>query len=347
MTKTLSQKIKRRQSKQSIKIDLPANASTRGIPPRGTRVAPNSVVFAPVAQTKVLGGSIARVGKNRAVPVSHRELLCTISNSTNFIVNGGVGGNIYRLNPMNTSLFSWLPQLASNFDQYVFQNVWLEYNPLCANTEVGRVALWYDKDSQDPEPADRVELANYKHVAESSPWTPCTLDLPCDSIKRFCQDTNVIDSKLVDAGQVGFAVHSGAGTNPVGEVFIHYTVTLYEPQSSATMLQTIQTGTGAVNSGPLYSVIDNNGSTFRSLLFRSPGVYFVSAAIRGTAFSNFNGSTVVISSSTVQLGISAIMAMAIVVCSSPGQILGINGTALGNTNFEVIRAKLSNNANLP
>nr|UTQ50972.1 MAG: movement protein 1 [Tomato bushy stunt virus] len=241
-------------------------------------------IMAPVAVTRQLVGSKPKfTGRTSgSVTVTHREYLSQVNNSTGFQVNGGIVGNLLQLNPLNGTLFSWLPAIASNFDQYTFNSVVLHYVPLCSTTEVGRVAIYFDKDSEDPEPADRVELANYSVLKETAPWAEAMLRVPTDKIKRFCDDSSTSDHKLIDLGQLGIATYGGAGTNAVGDIFISYSVTLYFPQPTNTLLSTRRldlAGALVTSSGPGYLFVSRT-ATVLTMTFRATGTFVISGTYR-------------------------------------------------------------------
>nr|BAF37070.1 coat protein [Tomato bushy stunt virus] len=241
-------------------------------------------IMAPVAVSRQLVGSKPKfTGKTSgSVTVTHREYLTQVNNSSGFVVNGGIVGNLLQLNPLNGTLFSWLPAIASNFDQYSFNNVVLHYVPLCGTTEVGRVALYFDKDSQDLEPADRVELANFGVLKETAPEAEAMVRIPTDKVKRYCNDSSTVDQKLIDLGQLGIATYGGAGTNAVGDVFISYSVTLYFPQPTNTLLSTRRlnlTGTLAGAAGPGYLVLTRT-PTVLTHTFRATGTFNLSGGLR-------------------------------------------------------------------
>ncbi|AAT00603.1 coat protein [Petunia asteroid mosaic virus] len=241
-------------------------------------------IMAPVAVTRQLVGSKPKfTGRTSgSVTVTHREYLSQVNNSTGFQVNGGIVGNLLQLNPLNGTLFSWLPAIASNFDQYTFNSVVLHYVPLCSTTEVGRVAIYFDKDSEDPEPADRVELANYSVLKETAPWAEAMLRVPTDKVKRFCDDSSTSDHKLIDLGQLGIATYGGAGTNAVGDVFISYSVTLYFPQPTNTLLSTRRldlAGALVTASGPRYLLVSRS-ATVLTMTFRATGTFVISGTYR-------------------------------------------------------------------
>jgi hypothetical protein len=241
-------------------------------------------IMAPVAVSRQLVGSKPKfTGRTSgSVTVTHREYLSQVNNSTGFQVNGGIVGNLLQLNPLNGTLFSWLPAIASNFDQYTFNSVVLHYVPLCSTTEVGRVAIYFDKDSEDPEPADRVELANYSVLKETAPWAEAMLRVPTDKVKRFCDDSSTSDHKLIDLGQLGIATYGGAGTNAVGDVFISYSVTLYFPQPTNTLLSTRRldlAGALVTASGPGYLLVSRT-ATVLTMTFRATGTFVISGTYR-------------------------------------------------------------------
>lgn len=306
----------------------------------------SGAIAAPVAVTRIIRGSKPKFQHSKgSVTVTHRELVGQFNNLTTFGVNPGNGGNGYALNPSNPLLFPWLQPIATNFDQYKFDSVRLQYVPLCATTETGRVALYFDKDSQDDAPADRVELANMAHLRETAPWAESSLNIPVDSVKRFVNDNTTADRKLVDLGQIGLAVYGGGGTNPVGDLFIHYTVTFFEPQPSAGVIETEQIGLNSVNSGPdMFSVGGDAISTV--VTFKTPGTFIVAVLQRNTTLAAPGTSGLTINSSTNAQAVGFYIAVANVTVVAPGGILQHNGTGFGNRTVFVTRAKKSNVVNL-
>ena len=116
-----------------------------------TIVGAQNGIAAPVAITKRISGQTPRFRQAKGkVHVTHRELVTTVTNTVGtFRVNNNLNApaGFYRINPTNANLFTWLPTLASNFDSYRFTYIRFVYIPLCSTTEVGRVVLFWDKDS--------------------------------------------------------------------------------------------------------------------------------------------------------------------------------------------------------
>lgn len=303
-------------------------------------------IAAPVAITRVVRGSRPKFIRSKgAVTISHRELVGQFNNSAGLVVNGTVGGSIYKLNPSNSLLFPWLQSIASNFDQYKFDNVRLQFVPMCSTTETGRVALFFDKDSQDPVPADRVELANMAHLRETAPWAESTLNIPTDAIKRFTNDNTTADQKLVDLGQIGLATYGGSGTNPVGDMFIHYTVTFYEPQPSAGVMETEQTGVGASGAGP--DLISTGGDAISTVIgFKSPGTYIMTVEQRNTTVTGPVATNCTVNSSATAQAAGFYISVVNVTVSIPGAFLQYNGTGFGNRTINVARARVTNRVDI-
>nr|AEW27315.1 coat protein [Pelargonium leaf curl virus] len=305
-------------------------------------------VMAPVAVTRQLMGSKPKfTGRmSGSVTVTHREYLTQVNNTTAFAVNGGIVDNLLQLNPLNGTLFAWLPAIASNFDQYTFNNVVLHYVPLCATTEVGRVAMYFDKDSEDVEPADRVELANYGVLKETAPWAEATLNIPCDRIKRYCDDSATVDHKLIDLGQLGIATYGGSGTNAIGDVFISYSVTLYYPQPTNSLLSTRRldlTGASLNGNGPGYTIVSRT-PTVISMTFRSTGTFVLTGAYRCLTASTLGlTGSVNVNSITVldTLGLATSFIINCTVSSLPS-VVSFTSTGITSATINCVRATRAN-----
>ena len=236
-------------------------------------------VAAPVAYTRIIRGSKPKFSQIQgAVRITHREYISQVEGAVGgFHVNNDYGpNNDYSLNPMNFTVFNWLPTIAGNFDQYRFSNISLHYVPLIGTGEPGRVGLFFDKDSEDPGPDERAGLAAYRHLAEVAPWGEVRLPIPVDNAKRFVADNDTVDPKLVNLGKIGWAVYGGNSTNVYGDIFVQYTVELFEPQPVNTLQQDIA-GTVAdgatYRAGPAFITYELGSGTSITYQFRVPGTY--------------------------------------------------------------------------
>lgn len=295
---------------------------------------------------KVVGNRPLIVSKGGSTVVHHRELVSTVSNNPVFTTNNN-NTQSQRLNPMNGVTFPWLATMAANFDQYEFLRVELDYVPMCSSLTPGRVVLWFDKDSQDPLPVDRVAVANYLHTANSNAWTPNKLTIPTDRIRRFVFDNVTADLKLIDLGQFGWSVYGGTDTAQIGDLYITYTVQLIEPQSTRSLVQTQShdnTRTRVTTFGVPYMNSGYVGTTDYIITFNTTGVFIVDTTIRFATFlgTDTNGTGAIVNSSAAALGVAAGGFTINITVTAPGQQWRVVGTLVTASTTHVVRADVAN-----
>lgn len=301
----------------------------------------------PTSIAKKIGGNKPLiVSKGGSTVVHHRELVSTVSNNPVFTTNNNNTQN-QRLNPMNGVTFPWLSTMAANYDQYEFLRVELDYVPMCSSLTPGRVVLWFDRDSQDPLPVDRVGVANYLHTANSNAWTPNKLTIPTDRIRRFVFDNVTADVKLIDLGQFGWSVYGGTDTAQIGDLYITYTVQLIEPQSTRSLVQT-QAYNGSLSRTTTFGIPYMNSAyasaTEFILTFNTTGVFLISSTIRFATFlgTDTNGTGAVVNSSAAAVGVAAVGFAVNITVTAPNQQWRIVGTGLGASTTHVVRADVAN-----
>lgn len=311
--------------------------------------AMRGAVAAPTAITRILRGSKPQFKRGKgSVTITHRELIGQFNTSVDLVVNdgtSGAAGGVYKLNPGNAVLFPWLQTMASNFEQYKFDSVRLQYVPLCNTLTTGRVALYYDKDSQDEQPADRVELANMAHLTETSPWAEASLSIPTDAIKRFTTDSATTDRKLIDLGQVGVATYGGPPSDVAsGDVFIHYTVTFFTPQPSSGLVGSLNVILGSPSfDGPRYTTVVSDGVDL-AIAFNTPGTFLVALNLSSTTSGTLSATTgaVINSSTNIHSGTLGMYLFNVTVTTTGAGVAVNGGTALGDFSIHVIRARKAN-----
>lgn len=309
-------------------------------------------IMAPVAVTRQPRGSKPKFSGKTAgsITIQHREFLTQVNNSTDLVVNGGIVGNLLQLNPLNATLFTWLPAIASNFDQYTFTSVVLTYEPLCGTVRDGRVMMYWDKDSEDLEPTDRASLWNYGVMKGTSTWAEATLRVPTDKIKRYCDDSSTVDHKLIDLGQLGVATYGGANTDAIGEIFISYTVTLYYPQPTSTLLSTKRLDlAGAVTTaeGPNYVLLSRT-STVITMTFRATGTFHLYGLYRcltATVLGSSGGVTVNSVQVVDSVGTASTFFTNCTVNTLPAVVF-FTTTGITSASVHCVRASRANNVNL-
>nr|AWS06676.1 coat protein [Maize-associated tombusvirus] len=328
-------------SKRAVKA---RRSGGQGVGQRG-----NDVITAPVAQTRVIRAQKPKVEtvQGGGFRLTHRELVTTVVNSAAYQVNGGLSTQRYRLNPSFGSTLTWCPSIAANFDQYTFKRLELEYVPACGTDEKGRVGLWFDKDSEDEPPADRVELSNMGVMVDTAPWSVARLMIPTDNVKRFCLGTGTnTDAKLIDLGQIGYSTYNGGSTNVVGEVFASYTIELYYPQPAGASVQTLRkssTGVNTVETGPLYFNMTKTATQI-DLLFTTPGTFLISVGCGATAYTaELTLGSATLNSRTLTSSGSGFSGSFNLTTTKPGDGLRMTGTAFADCMVFATRARVANN----
>lgn len=245
-------------------------------------------VSAPVAISQRVAGMKPRFTQTAgSVKIVHRELITTILPADSLTVNNGdTNTGKYRVNPSNNALFTWLQGQAQLYDMYRFTKLRFTYIPTTNTTATGRVSVIWDKDSQDPLPQDRAAISSYAHYADSAPWAENYLVVPCDNVWRYMNDTNAVDRKLVDFGQLIFATYSSVSSVPHGDLYVEYTVEFKEPQpiSGMTCMFDRDVSLGPVGStirGSNYisdtNVVTSGGNV--GVFLNVPGTYLVTLVI--------------------------------------------------------------------
>lgn len=244
---------------------------------------------APVARTerRVTVAPQVRTARNGNTVVKHREFVTTIfaqSSLVPFLVNMGLDVGLYAVQPMNPPTFNWLVGLAAHFDEYKFLNMRVTYTPVCGTTLEGRVALFWDPDSQDPGPIDRTDLASYTGSVDTPPWAQVTMTVPCDGKFRLIEDNPTADTKLLDMGRIGFATYATSSTAAAGDLYIEYEVELRRTQPMSNMTRFAVGAAGTLTSivGPRYFDIVGFAASFITAAFVTPGVYQMFYITTGT-----------------------------------------------------------------
>lgn len=244
-------------------------------------------VVIPLATTKVVTTQRPQANVCRTPLKEH--FIATVMNNPSFVVNNGITTlGYYRINPTNQRMFPWLAPEAANYDMYRFKSLSFHYRHDTNATVNGRVALMWDKDSQDVLPANRVEVPEYAKAVVSSVYTDCDMVIKVDDTWRFTNDSNVIDRKMVDYGQFFFAVHSGSNSLEVGDVWVKAMVEFKNPQPTATLLQTaLYDGSAGGTVGPrfLESTDVVFSATAATVFIRPAGVFFVTLIMNASTLA--------------------------------------------------------------
>lgn len=197
-------------------------------------------------------------GSKNGLVVQHKELLQSITGSVAF--NGSVD-TTYQLNPGIQDCFPWLANIAQNYEQYVFNKLSWEYVPRCPSNTAGTIYMATSYDAKDYPPFGNSDsMGTYRNSISSGVWAPVWHH---SSVKKgkYQQKTMVrttaIDSgediREYDIGNFEFAVEGCANTNQIGQLWVHYSVTLFNPKITAGLPVSVlgvfqETGSPAVES---------------------------------------------------------------------------------------------------
>lgn len=284
--------------------------------------------------------------------VLHTQLVLSVVGSVALRANNGKASQRFRLNPSNPALFPTIAYEAANYDMYRMKKLTLRYVPLVTVQNSGRVAMIWDPDSQDSVPQSRQEISAYSRSVSTAVYEKCSLTIPADNQWRFVADSNVVDRKLVDYGQLLFVTHSGSEGIETGDVFLECEVEFKGPQPTATVVQRgiIDRGGVLTGEGPSYLLPTDIviTATGISMNLDVAGTYLVTLVVTSSGSGNLQvlgNSTLVGDFRTAYSGINFIATFVLTstgVPSPTSSILFNESTGVTRAQFSIVRCKPSN-----
>ncbi len=174
-----------------------------------------------------------QITRNNQSRLIHREPLATLNGSVDFNIT------TYEINPGLANVFPWLSAQAAGYESYKFNSLTVEYR-FTTNEFVGlgRVIIAPDYDASDDPPTSAVEaeqMADSIQGAVAKNWN-CTLRPRGMGIlgpKRYTRAGTLPaneDIKTYDIAQVHIITQGQSDTAEIGQLWLRYDVTLYEPQ---------------------------------------------------------------------------------------------------------------------
>nr|UZP17193.1 coat protein [Carnation ringspot virus] len=309
----------------------------------------------PYATTQIV--TTSNPPKKGQTKVSGRQLFMSLINSSSFVVNNGLPTpSLLSLNPSNQYLFPSLAYEAANYDLYRFTKLRLSYVHDTNATVSGRVSLMWDRDSQDVPPNSRVSIPQCTKSVSTAVYESCAIDLPIDDVWRFVRDTDVVDRKLSDYGQIFTAVHSGSTTVEVGDVYLDYTIELKDKQPTASMVQTAYwdvSGVLAKSEGPRYFYPSDVTftSTMAAISLQLSGIFNIQVIVTCTTAGTLvvGGNTSVIGVMYSQFTTPRYFAQAVLACTGvPNGTPSVNMTGFaGITRITLVITRASAGNALP
>lgn len=272
-------------------------------PLEGPSSTPNTEIFtAPVIVGVQKHGSHpkmwakARNGEVEVV-VEHTEYLCDL------VASSGTGfpttAQQYQFfaNPGQDATFPWLSSLAQLFDEYKFDYLEFNYEPIVGTNVGGKTVMTYDPDVLDDFPDTKAQMLEARVQLDIPVWTRGCLKVPKDLLNQylFVRPGSVpvgADQHVYDCGVVNLALPGASGAGTVGEFFVSYKCRLKTP-NGGTVKEDKTAVVGVSLAAPLGTSFNTSaqstlapiwvsGTQFR---FSAPGVYYVITGDGGTGFT--------------------------------------------------------------
>lgn len=151
----------------------------------------------------------------------------------------------FQLNPGNEKLFTWLSQVAPNFEQYEMQGCILHFRSLSAdalnstNTALGAVIMATNYDSLDTNFSNKGEMENYEWGMSCKPSNDMLHPIECAPRQTPVTELYVLngptpsgaDPRLYNWGNFQIATNGFQGTSVnIGELWITYQIRLLKPK---------------------------------------------------------------------------------------------------------------------
>lgn len=192
-----------------------------------------SVTKAPVSYGTTINFSANRKMSTR---IRHREMVTTIA----ALSTGAFNSSAFNVDPASELMFTWLPPVASRFEQYRFRYLRFEFVPSVSSSTNGLLALAYDPDAVDGKPMNLEQFTSYQISKADSVWKPTTIVVPPSLLftKRLFVDADsdvlTSDPKTYIFGSLMVATQGGSVAQDIGYVFVDYDIELFYPQNETT-----------------------------------------------------------------------------------------------------------------
>lgn len=174
----------------------------------------------------------------QSVTIRHKELVGTISGSTNFAVQ-----QAFVINPGLDGTFPWLSNIAQSYQQYEVKGMVFHYVPTSGmaisgtNSALGSVMIQTSYRSNDAPPTSKTQMMNEFWSNEVVPSEPMAHPIECDPKENpfnvhYVRGTTVPvgDNQLLyDLGVTYVATQGMQSSNIVGDLWVTYEIELKKP----------------------------------------------------------------------------------------------------------------------
>jgi hypothetical protein len=183
-------------------------------------------------------GPIQNTGNNKS-RIVFKEPLKTSAPQGVLLGSVGFGITTFQINPGLPATFPWLASQASAYESYKVNALMVEYRHTTNEfTGKGSIVIAPDYDADDDPPASMIEAEQMADSVQGA----CTRDWVCVlkprgigilGPKRYTRSTSIgnnQDIKTYDIAQVHVCTSGQADASEIGQLWIHYDITLSEPQ---------------------------------------------------------------------------------------------------------------------
>lgn len=148
---------------------------------------------------------------------------------------------VFPINPGLSAMFPWGHLRAKGYEKYRFTRLMVEFKSRCPSTQKGVFLMYNEYDAKDATAATYKEAVTMGGATSDNIWVNNALNGRRESIrqKRFLRTDTTIptgDLTLYDVGTLVLITEGGAAADEgdtVGEVWIHYDLDLYIPQTTS------------------------------------------------------------------------------------------------------------------
>lgn len=207
------------------------------------------------------------------VRIRHREFITDIAGSSAFALTASAINP--GLPPSTGGLFPWLSTVASNFEQYRFNGLVLEFRTTsgtsvgATNTSLGTVMMATLYNSTLPDFDNKQEMLNYEYSCSGVPSNNLLHAVECKRSENVLSNLYVrtsgvpstADIRLYDLGRFQIAAQGMQAANAIGQLWVSYDITLFKPKLGASPFQGHVTATSGISTSAYFGASPTQKAT--------------------------------------------------------------------------------------
>lgn len=211
-------------------------------------------------------------GKTESVRIRQSEYIGPLNGTTAFTV-----ANNYLLNPGNSKIWPWLTNIARNYEEWIPHGILFSFKSSCSNqvstaANLGNIIVATDYDVYDNPPASKISMLQMAYSNESVITEDLIHGVECDPRRnvfgRFyiLHDNDVVEGseREYHLGNVTIATTDNPTTAQIGDLWVHYDITLCKKQRPQQLWLDRWYGTASATNlyGAVTSHIDTQRNSF-------------------------------------------------------------------------------------